>query len=140
FPAVLQQQLLEQGLTDKGIIVCEAYDEEIIAKAFAPYDNLTLAVTLKADGTLQKQVVASIVAAVTATDHLPFLEKIFMAPSLQMVTFTITEKAYSLTDAQGAFHPWVREDMERLPECPHSLMGLIALLCYRRYQAGRLPV
>src|SRR5690606_3647762 len=97
FPAVLQQQLLEQGLTDKGIIVCEAYDEEIIAKAFAPYDNLTLAVTLKADGTLQKQVVASIVAAVTATDHLPFLEKIFMAPSLQMVTFTITEKAYSLT-------------------------------------------
>lgn len=140
FPAVLQQQLLEQGLSSKGIIVCEAYDEEIIEKAFRPYDNLTLAVTLKADGSLHKQVVASIVHAVTARGHMAFLEEVFTAPSLQLVTLTITEKGYSLTDARGGYYPQVVREFESPAEEPKSLMGLIARLCYKRYKAGRLPL
>ena len=52
FPAVLQQTLLNNGLSDKGII--ESYDKEIIEKAYTPYDNLSLIVTLKADGNMDK--------------------------------------------------------------------------------------
>jgi len=36
FPAVLQQELINCGLSDKGIIVCESFDEEIIHKAYRP--------------------------------------------------------------------------------------------------------
>ena len=43
-----------------GIIVAEGYDYEIIEKSFRNYDNLTVAVTLKADGTIEKEIVASI--------------------------------------------------------------------------------
>ncbi|HHY71472.1 MAG TPA: hypothetical protein GX519_07505, partial [Thermoanaerobacterales bacterium] len=49
---VLQQTLLNNGLSDKGII--ESYDKEIIEKAYTPYDNLSLIVTLKADGNMDK--------------------------------------------------------------------------------------
>lgn len=140
FPAVVQQQLLDRGLSDKGIIVCETYDEEIITRAYIPFDNLSLAVTLQGDGNLQKQVVASIMQAITARENGAYLERIFTSPSLQMVSFTITEKGYSLTDAQGRFHLQVTKEFETVVEKPACLMGLIAYLCYRRYLAGRLPL
>ncbi|MDR0589219.1 MAG: mannitol dehydrogenase family protein, partial [Spirochaetaceae bacterium] len=63
FPAALQQTLLDQGIEQTGIIVAEGYDGEIIDRAFLPYDNLSLAVTLKADGTIEKRVIASIARA-----------------------------------------------------------------------------
>ncbi len=36
FPAVCQQGLLDKGLSDHGIVIAEAFDEEIIDKAYAP--------------------------------------------------------------------------------------------------------
>ncbi|TYP58811.1 mannitol dehydrogenase family protein [Thermosediminibacter litoriperuensis] len=140
FPAVLQQTLLDKGFCDKGIIVCESFDEEIIEKAYAPFDNLSLLVTLKADGSMDKKVVASVVHAIPAKDHMDELERIFTSPSLQMVSFTITEKGYSLTDSKGEYYPDVLSDFENLPEEPKSLMGKVAALCYKRYLAGKLPV
>ena len=65
FVAAAQQDLLEAGLTDTGIIVYEGFDEEIIPKAFAPYDNLTVAVTLHADGKIETREIASIADAFT---------------------------------------------------------------------------
>ena len=61
FPALLQQKLLEQGKEHTGIIVAEGYDYEIIDKMNKPHDNLSLLVTLKADGQIEKTVVASVV-------------------------------------------------------------------------------
>ena len=63
FPAKLCQTLLENGLTDRGIIVGEGFDYEIISKAYAPFDNMTLMVTLKADGTIDKDIVGSVAEA-----------------------------------------------------------------------------
>ncbi|WP_422447466.1 mannitol dehydrogenase family protein [Thermoanaerobacterium sp. DL9XJH110] len=140
FPAVLQQTLLDEGFCDKGIIVCEAFDEEIIEKAYAPFDNLSLLVTLKADGSMDKKVIASIVHAISAKYNMDELERIFTSPSLQMVSFTITEKGYSLTDSKGEYYPDVICDFETLSEQPKSLMGMIAALCYKRYLAGKMPV
>lgn len=140
FPAVLQQSLLDQGLSDRGIIVCETFDQEIIHKAYTPFDNLSVVVTLKSDGTMDKKVVASIVQAIPAKNNFDELVRIFTSPSLQMVSFTITEKGYSLTDSKGAYYPDVEHDFNSVSNEPKTLMGLVANLCYKRYLAGKLPI
>lgn len=140
FPAALQQTLLDEKLCDKGIIVCESFDEEIIDKAYTLFENLSLLVTLKADGTMDKKVVASIVHAFSASNNMDELVSIFTSPSLQMVSFTITEKGYSLTNSKGEYSADVTYELNSLPEMPRTLMGLIAMLCYKRYLAGKLPV
>lgn len=140
FPAVLQQTLLEEGYCDKGIIVCEAYDEEIIEKVYNPFDNLSLVVTLKADGSMDKKVVASIVDAIPATGNMDKLIEIFTSPSLQIASFTITEKGYSLTNPNGEYYPDVVEDLNTFSGHPKTFMGMIAFLCYKRYVAGKLPI
>ena len=140
FPAVLQQKLLNTGRTDRGIIVGEAFDEEIIDKAYAPFDNLSLMVSLNPDGNIDKEVVGSVVHAVKASAGLEELISYFISPSLQMVSFTITEKGYGLKSADGQFFPWIAPDLEALPENCKSMMSLITLLMLHRYRAGSLPV
>ncbi|MCL2456021.1 MAG: mannitol dehydrogenase family protein [Defluviitaleaceae bacterium] len=93
FVAGAQQDLLESGRASTGIIVYEPYDEEIIPRSFAPYENLTLGVTLHADGKIEKRVIASVADAFC--DDLPRLKKIIAAPSLQIISLTITEKGYA---------------------------------------------
>ena len=60
FIAVLQQKLLNEGKANSAIVAVETFDEEIIDRIYAPYDNLGLLVIMKSDGTLEKEVVASI--------------------------------------------------------------------------------
>ncbi|MCL1883424.1 MAG: mannitol dehydrogenase family protein [Defluviitaleaceae bacterium] len=96
FVAAAQQDLIESGLCDTGIIVYEAYDEEIIPKSFAPFDNLTLGVTLNADGSINKRVIASMADAFSC--DLGRLKEIFSKPTLQLVSLTITEKGYAVNN------------------------------------------
>ena len=140
FPAVLQQSLLDKGLSDKGIMVCEAYDEEIIDKVYMPFENLSILVTLKADGEMDKKVIASITQAFKASNNMNKLSEIMTAPSLQIVSFTITEKGYALRDSKNKYLPHIFDDLITFKKNPGSLMGKIALLCYKRYLAGKLPV
>ncbi len=130
FPAVLQEELLERGLAEKGIIVCEAYDTQIIDKVYAPFDNLSIDVTLKASGDLEKRVVGSVVEALKGGDAK--IAAYFMAPSLQMVSFTITEKGYRVSGTE--------KDFDREPALSESLMGQLTYLCYLRYQKGAYPL
>ena len=60
FIAALQQTLLNNGIADSGIVAVEGYDYEIIDKIYTPYDNLSLLVTMKPDGSLDKKVIGSI--------------------------------------------------------------------------------
>jgi len=140
FPAALQQDLLDKGLSDRGIIVCESYDEEIIEKAYTPYDNLSILITLKADGSIDKKIIASIASAMNVRDSLNKLIDIFTHPSLQIASFTITEKGYSLVDSSGSYPKEIAEDLEGSFQTPKTLMGTIAFLCYKRYLAGKLPI
>lgn len=144
FPAAVQQELLNQGIEDRGIIVAEGYDYEIIDSVFDPHDHLTLLVTLKSDGTIEKTVVASIVEAlkVDSQNEKDFtrLQEIFSNPSLQMVSFTITEKGYCLNYSSGEFFPDVMEDFVQGPQAPKSYIGKLAGLCYVRYSKGKYPV
>jgi fructuronate reductase len=137
FLAALQQDLLDQGLEKTGVVVADGYDGEIIDRAYLPYDNLCLAVTLKADGGIQKKVIASVAEALRMDRQTDFdrLKVIFRAKSLQMASLTITEKGYDLKGGSG-----VEEDFLAGPEAPKSHIGRLSALCYERYKAGRLPL
>ncbi len=140
FPAVLQQRLLNKGLADTGIIMCEAFDEEIIDVSCTPFDNLAIAVTLKKDGNCEKEVVASITESIKPSLNYERLQEVFCAPSLQMISMTITEKGYAIKDSAGAYLPWVKAGIADINAEQTSLMGLLAKLLYARFSASAAPV
>ena len=49
----LAEKLLEEENYDRGIVVVEGFDYEIIEKMYRPHDNLSILVTLKSDGSVQ---------------------------------------------------------------------------------------
>ena len=140
FPAALQQQLLNKGLVKTGIIVVDGYDYEIVDKMYRPHDNLSLLVTLKSDGTIDKTVIGSIGESLKADSHdeaeFSRLKEIFRADSLQMVSFTITEKGYSLVRGNGDLLPDVVKDFAAGPAKPESYIGKLVTLLYERYTHG----
>ena len=144
FPAALQQKLLNEGIEKTGIIVAEGYDYEIIKKAYRPQDDLSLLVTLKANGTIEKTVIGSLAESLTVDRHDAAdwnrLKEIFASNTLQMVSFTITEKGYSITSPDGAFRADVKADFEAGPENADSYIGKLAALCYWRYTQGAAPL
>ena len=117
FPAALCQQLLENGQAETGIVVCEGFDGEIIDKAYQPFDNLSLLVVLRADGTIEKRVIASVAESLridgTRPEDWQRTCAIFENPSLKMASFTITEKGYAIARRH---HPALyRRGHERRP-------------------------
>lgn len=52
FQANTAQELLNNGTFDRGVIVAEGFDTEIIRDMYQPHDNLSILVTLKADGSV----------------------------------------------------------------------------------------
>ncbi len=140
FPAVLCQRLIEQKKMDTGIVSCEGYDDEIITKCFRPYDNLTIAVTLNADGRLEKEVVGSMSESLTMLHDSERIAEVFKEPSLQMVSFTITEKGYSLRTGAGELAPAVTQDMAEGPENCRSFMAQLTAMCLGRRKACGKPL
>ncbi len=144
FPAEILQRILNEGSYDRGVIVAESFDHEIISKAYKPYDSLSLSVVLKANGTIEKKVVGSVVEALVADQAEPAdferLFEIFSNPSLQMASFTITEKGYSIYDGKGDILPVVESGFKEAPEKQGHLMGRIAAFCYRRFKTCQAPV
>ncbi len=144
FIAALQQNLLNSGKADSGIIVAETFDYEIIDKVYKPFDNLSLLVHLNPDGSLEKKIIASVsesLAGDTArTEDWERLQVIFRKPSLQIASFTVTEKGYSLTGMTNDFLPDVVYDMEHGFKEPKSLIAKTASLLYSRFLAGAFPV
>jgi len=139
FPAAMMQQLQEQNIETTGIVVAEGYDGEIIDKSFTAFDNLTILVTLKSDGTTEKSLIASVACALRMDASYEQLKEIFASPSLQMASFTITEKGYSLTGRDGSLFPDLTEDLKAGPASPKSYLGRIAGLLHERYKTGSLP-
>ena len=93
FPAAILNDALNTGKYDRGVIVAETFDFEVIDKAYAPYDNLSLSVSLCSDGSIGKKVIASVTEALKADPQFPDwqrLVEIFRMESLQMISFTIT--------------------------------------------------
>jgi len=132
FPAAILNDALNTGHYDRGVIVAETFDYEVIDKAYKPYDNLSLLVSLQSDGKVKKKVIASVTEALKADPELADwqrLVEIFRNPSLQMISFTITEKGYSYNE----------QDLQRGLQ-PVFALGKVTALLYERWKAGRLPL
>ena len=144
FQANVAQNLLNSGVLDTGLIAAEGYDYEIIEKSYRPHDNLSILATLKADNTVEKTIVGSIMESLIldSKNEVEYarLREIFKNPSLQMASFTITEKGYATANAKGEFFPAVATDFEKGPEAPESYLGKVVSLLYTRYTHGALPI
>ena len=144
FQCNVVQNLLNAGVLDRGLTVAEGYDYEIIEKMNRPHDDLSILVTLKANGTVEKSVTGSIMESLALDSHddtqFSRLKEIFAKDSLQMCTFTITEKGYNLNTPDGNFMTAVAEDMKNGPERPESYIGKVAALVYARYVSGKKPI
>ncbi len=144
FPAAGLQKILNSKAYDKGVIVAEGFDYEIIEKAYQPFDNLSLLVVLKSNGTIEKRVIGSVteslVADSTNAKDWERLKEIFKNPSLQMASFTITEKGYSLVNSQGDYLDAVSNDFREGPKQPGNIMGKVTALLFERYQNGDYPI
>lgn len=144
FLAAVHQQLLEKGEAQTGIIAVEAYDYEIIEKIYKPNDELSLLVTLNSDGTMGKKVIASVADSIVADSEneqeWTKLNKIAVNPSLQMMSFTITEKGYNLVSATGDFTMDVAYDIDHGPAKPRSIIAKVTSLLLKRYYAGAFPI
>lgn len=144
FQANVVQNLLNDGTLDRGLVVAEGYDYEIVEKMNRPHEEYSILVTLKADGTVEKTVVGSVVESCILDsrrkEEFGRLKEIFCKDSLQMASFTITEKGYSLINGQGELIPSVEADFAAGPEMPESYMGKVASLLYTRFLNGAKPI
>ncbi len=144
FPARLQEELVEQGLSDKGVIVGEGFDYQIISDIYNKYDNLTLLVTLKANGSIDKRIVGSVTEAYPCAyepkEDWNRFKEIFASPSLQMISFTITEKGYALKNPAGEFLPGYVADFAAGPGNGSMFLSRLTELLLHRYESGKLPI
>jgi len=144
FIARINQRLLNQELTDTGIIVCGTMDYENFEKIYKPFDNLTIICDLMSDGNQGYEIIGNITEAIASNYDIPEniarLNDIARSPSLQIVSFTITEKGYALTDSDGNLTREAASDMDKGPSAPVTCMGFITALLLERYKAGGHPL
>lgn len=144
FPAAALQNLLNQGAADRGVIAVSGFGAESIDKTYRPYDDLSVLVTMKADGSLEKTVVASVMKSLvldrSRTEDFNWLKEAFRKDNLQMISVTVTEKGYKLVDADGNYIPGVEDDFAAGPEASQHYMSKLAALCYERFLTGEKPL
>lgn len=140
----IADELLRKGDMKTGITCVETFDFEVVEKIYQPHDNLALAVTLYGDGSSDRRVIGALSEAIAARKDDPAakkrLKEIFTAPSLQMVSFTITEKGYALRDAAGEWFSFIRDDIENGPAEAAGAMALVTSLLLERFRAGGMPL
>jgi fructuronate reductase len=124
FIGSIADRLITDGFMDAGLTCVETYDYEVVDRIYRPHDNLMLSVILNNDGTREEQVLAPFVEAIKAdcTDDTEWsrLKSEFCAPYFQFVSFTITEKGYSLTGADGSYTRLVQSDIDNGPDHSHG--------------------
>lgn len=151
------QSLLNNGDMQEGIVAAESHGTEIITECYRPHDDLCVGVTLCSDGSIDKEVLASVGESLTTEYDFARIAEIFAGPSLQMVSFTITEKGYALADAKGAQFPVVTADIASSPDeiitdmkrraagadhsvSAHHLMAVITALTIMRGRTSGTPL
>lgn len=144
FIADVQHDLIAAGYAKTGIIAADTFDFEIIEKIYKPYDNLTLLALMNADGSVDKKVVAGVADSVQADssneNEWKRLRAMFTAPSLKMISFTITEKGYAVTGMDGKLTGLASADIENGPSKPVHAMSIVTSLLLERYKAGKMPL
>lgn len=144
FIGSIADRLLTEGSLTSGLICAETYDFEVVDKIYKPFDNLELSVILNADGTQSRRVLAPFAEALCAAPGFAGdwqrLCNVFRSSNLQMVSFTITEKGYSLKGADGTYSTAARADFDNGPQRPVLAMSIVTAQLYERFKAGAYPL
>lgn len=139
FIGSIAQTLLNNGDMETGIIAAESFDFDIIDKIYKPHDNLTLNVMMGKNSDLHTEVLAGIADGIKANDYNK-LKSIAENPSLQLISFTITEKGYAVKGADGELLKVVESDIANGLSNPKHTMSIIASMLYYRYKACSAPI
>ncbi|MBQ7573326.1 MAG: mannitol dehydrogenase family protein [Clostridia bacterium] len=139
FIGSIAQEILNKGLDDTGIIAIETFDFDIIDKIYKPFDSLTLNVMMDKNSNLDMEVLGGVADGVKSNDY-ETLEKIAKNPSLQMMSYTITEKGYNIKAPNGDLMDIVKADIERGPKNPIHAMSVTTYMLYVRFKNGAMPL
>lgn len=123
FQADVCQRLLDAGLGETGIIAVERREKKPQTS-----DNCVVKVTLRSDGSVEKAVIGSIAETVYLYGNEARLKEIFENPSLQMVSFTITEQATALSTETAAISPMSLLTLPAVPKRRRAIWG-VSLPC-----------
>lgn len=142
FPARIADDLLAAG-RHWPITTVSPMDPEEFDVQLGSHDLLTLSVTLNPDGTRDLRVLGGIAEGLATRrpdDHARFLE-LAADPGASLVSFTITEKGYAVTDSAGRLQEAVTAAIASDPHAyqPHT-MALVASFLLARHEAGGAPI
>lgn len=146
FHAAIASHLIDAGKLNKGIIVVDTHDSGVIDGVYKKFNNRMVRVITKADGSQDRELFASVADAIYAgpatedASGFEALKKIFVQDSLQVASFSITEKGYALKDAEGNFYAPVARDIKNGPAKPENNMSLMVALLLARFNAGAKPM
>lgn len=139
FIGSIAQKMLNGGKMKTGIVAVESFDFDIMDKIYKPYDNLTLNVMMGKTSNLDMEVLAGIAEGVKASDTERLFE-IAQNPSLKLISFTITEKGYAVTDVNGNLMKVVEEDIANGIDSPKHTMSIVAAMLYKRFLSCKASV
>ena len=146
YPARVAADLLERG-EHWPITAVAPRDPEDMRTQLDGHDLMTLKVTLNPDGNQDLRVVAGISESLGIQDGDEFsrLVEIARDPGVALMSYTITEKGYVISDGSGKLQPEVaaaiRAGNPLDPEgCRASTMVLSAVLLCERFSAGGAPI
>ncbi|VDG76472.1 mannitol dehydrogenase [Actinobaculum suis] len=142
---VFQNRIADDLLADGEfwpITAVQPRGPESLERSLRAYDDLTLAVTLSNAAT-EYRVIAGICESLASEREEDYerLREIFTQPQVSIVTITITEKGYVITDSHGNLREDVLAELANEPDSNHlHTMVELAGLLYARYQNGGAPI
>ena len=122
-----------------GVGVMEA--DRQMARALAAQDHLYTLVAKHGDGNYEGRIIGSIVDYLYAPDDPEAVTARLADPATEIVTLTITEGGYAISDVTGHFDPnapGVAEDLAP-GAVPRTVFGLVTAGLARRRDAGTGP-
>ena len=130
-------QALDWGICGVGVLAADRK----MAEALDAQDGLYTLVLKHSDGTYEPRVIGSIVEYLFAPDDPEAVIEKMAAPSTRIVSLTITEGGYNISDVTGEFdaaNPGVMADLEP-GAVPRTAFGLVTEALRRRRERGVLP-
>ncbi|TAM66959.1 MAG: mannitol dehydrogenase family protein [Microbacteriaceae bacterium] len=140
--AMYLDRLLRAGNTDWGICGVGVRPEDAAMRdALTAQDGLYTLVTAAPDGTEEAETIGSIVQYLFAPDDPDAVSRQLASPSTRVVSLTITEGGYEVSDATGVFDPHdaTLADLTE-PEAPRrSVLGFLVRALKQRRRVGIPP-
>ncbi|WP_124039445.1 mannitol dehydrogenase family protein [Neoactinobaculum massilliense] len=123
-----------------GVVPMDPKEQDL---QLTPFDNLTLGVILNPDGSRDERVIAGMAESLSWQREADWerLTKLMADPSVTLMTFTVTEKGYSIQDSHGNVTDAVKDAFNGDPYARNAnTMVSVAALLAHRYREGAAPI